>query len=84
MAKKRKTPKDQISAKASTSKPKSTPENAPFKEKRPPPITVKKLNITQLNEKLCGVTINKQNISIKLTQFGIKVYVTNTTEFKLF
>jgi hypothetical protein len=82
-AKKRKTPKDQKPAKASTSKPKSTPEKAPVKEKRPPPITVKKLNITQLNEKLCGVTIKKENISIKLTQFGIKVYVTNTTEFKL-
>jgi hypothetical protein len=52
------------------------------KDPKPPPTTVKNINITDLNEIMAGFKIPSNNISLRLTQYGIKLFVTTTEEFK--
>ena len=47
----------------------------------PPPITVKNKTILQLNEALNGLSMPKEEMTLKLTQYGIKVFTTNSTNF---
>lgn len=53
----------------------------PIKVKPPPPITVRDLNINQLNTALEKFEINKNDIQIKLTQMGIKIFVKTNEQF---
>jgi hypothetical protein len=65
-----------IQTKPSSSK--QIPEVAE-KTAKPPPLTVTKINIVELEEKLKSFAINKSEIKFRLTKYGTKVFV-NTNE----
>lgn len=55
----------------------------PKKDPTPPPVIVKKLNIKQLSDILKDLSVDQQNINIKLTQHGTKIYVKQSSDFKV-
>lgn len=58
-------------------------KNVIEKSKLPPPITVKSLSLTKLYQDLRGITLLKDDINIKLTQYGTKIYVKTTNQFQV-
>lgn len=52
------------------------------REPLPPPITVKNVNIEKLNDSLADIKISMDSLTMKLTQFGIKLYVDNCSNFQ--
>lgn len=52
------------------------------REPLPPPITVKNVNIEKLNDSLADIKISMDSITMKLTQFGIKLYVDSCLNFQ--
>jgi hypothetical protein len=51
-------------------------------QKKFPPITIKNLNVLQLQSKLHGINVELKNLKLQLTSYGIKIHTFSDLEFQ--